>query len=108
MIFEQGCIKGFSKDETYIIGKSLIDAWGYPYKPKKIRLLQDTDEYKNVDELLTKNGYEIELKNLPIVLNALELLYFEHGDFEALYDDVTREDVKLLFEKLKKLADSNK
>jgi hypothetical protein len=95
-------IKGLSKDESYIIRRSLIDAWGYPYRPDKIKILYSSLEYKNVDDKLEKNNREIDLNDLGIIINALELLYFENIDLEALYDNIDREDVKLLIDRLEK------
>ncbi len=98
-------ISGFSHDEIYIIGKSLTDAWGYPYRPKTIKFLTDREEYKKVDDKFNgQNGYQIDQNDIAIVLNALELLYYENGDFLALYDGVTMEDVKTLYERLKQYA----
>ncbi|MDO8669008.1 MAG: hypothetical protein Q7K65_01805 [Candidatus Buchananbacteria bacterium] len=106
IILEKDCIIGFSKNEAYIIGKSLIDAWGYPYRPEKIKILKERDEYKNVDERFEKENYRIKLKDLATVINALELLYYENIDLESLYDDVSRKEVKILLNNLQKVSPS--
>lgn len=94
-------IVGFSEDEVYIIGKSLIDAWGYPYRTVNINFLVDRGEYKKIDERFGRADNKLQAGDLLPVINALELLYYENGDFEALYDNVTKKDVKTLYEKLK-------
>jgi len=97
-----------NKQEKYIIGKSLNDSWGYPYKPEKIKFLFDREKYKEVGDKLDKAGYAVDLDDLPLILNSLEMLYYENGDFVALYDDVTKDDVKVLFDKLEKFHKDHK
>jgi hypothetical protein len=101
-------IVGFSRDEVYIIGKSLIDAWGYPYRPVNIKFLVDREEYKKIDERFSSADNKLQTSDLSPVINALELLYHENGDFEALYDNVTKEDVGLLHKKLETIKGSVK
>ncbi|PIT90564.1 MAG: hypothetical protein COU22_01440 [Candidatus Komeilibacteria bacterium CG10_big_fil_rev_8_21_14_0_10_41_13] len=96
-----------NKQERYIIGKSLIDSWGYPYKPKKIKFEFDFEEYKRIDEKLDQNNHELEINDLPVILNSLEMLYYENGDLEALYNNVTKNDVKILHDKLEKIYKEN-
>jgi len=100
---ESGFIKGFSKDEKWIIGRSLVDAWGYPYKPEKIEFILERDEYKRIDDRFKRNHFTLTLGDLKGVINSLELLYYENFDLEALYNDVTREDVKKILNKLRSI-----
>jgi hypothetical protein len=94
----------FTNDEVYIIGKSLIDAWGYPYNPKNIKYLAAREVYQKIEERFNKESdYKLLFNDIPLVLNALDLLYYENRDFEALYDGITKEDVKALHNKLKSL-----
>ena len=108
IIIDNKQLKGFSKNEEYIIGKSLIDAWGYPYRITTIKMLGNRDEYKIVDDRFTQSNYILELVDIEIVINALELLYFDNGDFDALYDGVTKDDVKTLYKKLKQITEIKK
>ncbi|OGE74345.1 MAG: hypothetical protein A3I07_02745 [Candidatus Doudnabacteria bacterium RIFCSPLOWO2_02_FULL_42_9] len=96
-------VLGFAKDESYIIAKSLIDARGYPYKPNKIKFVATEKEFGSALNDFEKNNSSIPIKKLEVVINALELLYYENGDFEALYDGVSKEDVKKLLDELRNL-----
>ncbi|PWB39086.1 MAG: hypothetical protein C3F02_00495 [Parcubacteria group bacterium] len=91
-----------SKQEKYIIGKSLIDSWGYPYILKKVKFLFDREVYKRVNERLQKMDYVLKFEDLSIIINSLDMLYYDNGDFVALYDDITKDDVNALRDKLKK------
>lgn len=91
-----------NKQQKYILGKSLNDSWGYPYKQEKVKFLSDREKYKEIGDKLDNNDYTLDIFDLPLVLNSLEMLYYENGDFEALYDNVTRDDVKSLLNKLTK------
>lgn len=99
-------IVGFSIDEIYIIGKSLIDAWGYPYR-SSVKFLVDREKYKKIEEGFGHAGNKLQIQDLVLVINALELVYYENGDFEALYDNISKEDVRVLYEKLKTFSKIN-
>lgn len=99
---ENSYIKGFSDDQVYIIKRSLVDAWGYPYRPEKIELLKDRSIYKSVNEKFRKSEYTLQIEDLSVVINALELLLFENIDFEALYR-IAGDDIRLLLDELKEI-----
>jgi|GEM_PF-5065824 len=94
--------------EKYIISKSLNDSWGYPYKPKSIEFKFDRDKYHKVSLKLDNSGFAIEYDDIRVILNSLDMLYYENGDFESLYDGVTKDDVKVLYAKLEKFNKDHK
>jgi len=120
MITAEGeIIKGFSRNDACLVQGSLNDASGYPYEdgwnkstPPKVNFLFDKKRYLYTLRKLDKFkfiDFQLERADLAVVINALELLYYENGDFEAIYSsikkeyNVTKEDLKILIDKLKKL-----
>jgi hypothetical protein len=105
MTIKEGFLTDFdkSRNEFYFIFGSLTEASGYPYQPKKINFLYDREKYKSLCDSIWLSKESISIKNVPIIINALELLYYENGDFYALYDNVTLDDVKKVLDDLKQL-----
>ena len=111
MIVEKNEIKRFLKHEGYLIYGSLVEAKGYPYRTTwtgrtpKVNFLFTKEEYdrvyKELDKFKTYEELIVKISDLPVIINSLELLYYENGDFYALYDGVELEDVKVLIDKLK-------
>jgi hypothetical protein len=92
-------------DESYIAGKSINELDG-PYHSRFSAHLRNMHgkDYERIWNEIHKNN-RLNINDVSLVLETLYLLIYEmsDGDFLALYDDVTKEDVKALYKKLEKI-----
>lgn len=98
-----------NKQENYLAFGSIVELGGLYRSRFSDHLLNEHEkEYKVIEEELEKNN-KLLIKNIPLVLDTLYLLINEmsDGDFIALYDDVTKDDVRVLCNKLEKIYSEN-
>ena len=97
-----------NKDESYIASKSIIELGGL-YRSRFSDHLREMhkEDYDRIKAEIDKSDC-LQKSDILIVLETLYLLIHEmsDGDFLALYDDVTKDDVKALYGKLEKINEN--
>lgn len=96
--------------ENSIVFGSVIELGGlYRSRFSDHLLIEHEHEYEVIKNRLERSG-ELLITDIPLVLETLYLLINEmsDGDFIALYDNVTKDDVKVLYDKLEGIYKEDK